>query len=78
MKNFYLRLVSAFAVFTVTFGALTPYTHAELITNAQINEQNRVVLIGMVEVLRSDIKLLQMLFIRKLEARVEYLKGQLS
>lgn len=77
MKKLYLKTVGVFVVFLFAFGTLTPFAHAALITNTQINEQNRVVLLDVVNVLRSDVKLLQMLLIQKLEARVNYLRSQI-
>lgn len=71
-------MVGAFMVLVLSLAFLAPTAHAELISQEQIEEQNRVVLIEVVDVLREDIKLMQMILIRQLEAQIEALEAQID
>ncbi|MCA9358232.1 hypothetical protein KC902_03150 [Candidatus Kaiserbacteria bacterium] len=48
---------------------------AATITDEQITEQKRTVMIELVNVLREDVKLLQLIYIQKLQAQVAYLQA---
>lgn len=68
-------IVSMFVVVSLLiFGSSASLAHAELISNQQVEEQKKEVMLGIIEVLQEDVKLLQMLLIQKLEARVAYLQ----
>lgn len=51
---------------------------APIISNEQVQEQYRAVLGELVDVLREDVKLLQMVLIQKLEAKLAALQAQQS
>lgn len=72
--GFFLACVFAVTAFYVPMGARS--VHAALITNQEVDRQTEVVLTSVVSLLREDVKLLQMLLIRKLEARIAVLKLQ--
>jgi hypothetical protein len=59
----------------ILFAAAAPTTQAALITDDQVNEQNRTVLLSVVTTLEEHLKLIQMLYIQKLEARVSYFES---
>lgn len=52
--------------------------HAQSFSQADISEQNRAVLVAAVGTLEQHLKLLQMLFINQLEARIDVLEAQLA
>jgi hypothetical protein len=66
-------LTGMFAVVLIFFGQIS-VTQAALITNEQIEEQKKEVLLGIVTTLEEHVKFLQMILIQNLEARVEYLQ----
>lgn len=73
-----LSVAGALAVTVLSFGVLAPVAHAELISQEQVEEQNRTVLLKTVDVLRENVKLLQMQLIRRLEAQVTSLQAQVD
>lgn len=64
-------LTAAFAVTLVLFGNVA---EAKMISNDQVEEQKRAVMVEIVKVLQEDVKLLQMVLIQNLEYRVNYLQ----
>ncbi|MEZ4195243.1 MAG: hypothetical protein R3B53_02485 [Candidatus Paceibacterota bacterium] len=62
------------ALLLIMFGSTVSSAHAAYITNEQVEAQKKEVLLQVVQVLQQDVKLLQMILIQKLEARVAYLQ----
>lgn len=68
-------LFAALLLASVSF--VTP-VHAQSITNEQVREQQRTVMFELVGVLEEQVKLLQMLYIQRLEANIARLEAQVS
>ncbi len=66
-----------FATLVLIAGMLfAPLTHAQTITQSQIDEQKRVVLSEILSTLQEHYKLLQMIYIKQLEAKLIQLQNQ--
>lgn len=74
IKSLWLEVASVIAVTTIAFSLLIPAASAETIEAQTVQDQRIVVMTSLVSTLQEDVTLLQMLFIRKLEARVNLLQ----
>lgn len=70
-----LCLASMFTVFLL-FSSSVASAQAD-VTDAQIEEQRRIVMIELVETLEEHVRLVQLVLIQKLEAQVRILQSQL-
>jgi hypothetical protein len=73
--NIRTSMASLSALVIIFFAASVHATHAAYITDSQVQEQKRTVLVAVVDTLEAQLKLIQMLYIQKLEARVAYLES---
>lgn len=73
-NTFRQYMASLFAVLVISFGAFAPVVSAETISNEDVTEQKRVVMLELVDTLEAQLKLLQMLYIQKLEGQVAFLQ----
>jgi predicted HTH domain antitoxin len=64
---------SMFVVALLFLGHVS-FAQAALISDTQVEDQQEEVLLAIVNTLQEHVKLLQMVLIQKLEARVEYLQ----
>lgn len=78
MHKISLQLISVSTVTLIIMNVFLSTAQASAITQPQINEQQRVVLVEIVDVLEEHLKLLQMQWIQQLEARVTWLQAQLD
>lgn len=74
------RLCMTFVLSVILFLTVlvTPTAHALTISDQDIHEQNLVYLEQQVEALQEQYKLVQMLFIQKLERQIAYLEERLD
>jgi hypothetical protein len=68
-------MASLGALVIILFAASVHTTNAALISDSQVDSQKRAVLVSVVDTLENQLKLIQMLYIQKLEARVAYLES---
>lgn len=68
------QVLGIFMVFVLFFGN-TSSAQAQLISNKQIENQNREVLLAVVVATEKHLNLLQMIFIQRLEAQVKHLQA---
>lgn len=61
------------AFLTLTLTTALP-ARAATITNSDIGEQKRVVMVELVDVLEAQVKLLQLIYIQRLQMQVAYLQ----
>ncbi len=78
MKTINKYLITVFATLILLTSSPTQSVQAEtrLISDNQIAEQKKVILVSIVELLQENLKLVQMGLIRKLEAQVIYLQSR--
>lgn len=69
-----LLLTSMIVVFSFAFLPVDR-VQAQLITNEQVDEQKREVMVHIVDTLEAHLRLLQMVMIQRLEAQVAHLEN---
>jgi Na+-transporting NADH:ubiquinone oxidoreductase subunit NqrC len=74
VKKSMSSVVGLFVALILLLSSSVSLVHAELISDQQVDEQKKVVMLALVETLREDVKLLQMILIQRIEARVTYLQ----
>jgi len=73
-----LRSVLGMSVVVILFFGHISFTQAALISDEQVAEQKKEVLLSIVGTLQEQVKLLQMILIQKLEAEVKHLEGRIA